>query len=118
MTTEEDTQSNNQNLNTDAEISLRAIVTTKEAGVTIGKQGKSVSVVREVTGVKVGISKVLPGIHERILSVSGPLPNVSKVILLHLLISSQKKAFALISENLIDSINSTQLNTNNVDSIY
>lgn len=60
-------------------ISLRALVTTKEAGIVIGKEGKSVSAIRDVTGVKVGISKVIPGIHERILSVSGPLPNVSKV---------------------------------------
>jgi heterogeneous nuclear rnp K-like protein 2 len=86
MTTEEQQQ--------DQDISMRAIVTTKEAGVVIGKEGKSVSEIRDITGVKVGVSKVIPGIHERILTVSGPLPNVSK-------------AFALISENLIESLQST-----------
>jgi heterogeneous nuclear rnp K-like protein 2 len=61
------------------EIALRAVVTTKEAGVIIGKEGRTVSGVREVTGVKVGVSKVIPRIHERTLTVSGPLPNVAKV---------------------------------------
>jgi heterogeneous nuclear rnp K-like protein 2 len=78
------------------DISVRAIVTTKEAGVVIGKEGKSVSAIREVTGVKVGVSKVIPGVHERILTVSGPLPNVSK-------------AFALIAENLLESMHANQM---------
>jgi heterogeneous nuclear rnp K-like protein 2 len=65
---------------TDVDVSLRAIVTTKEAGVVIGKEGKSVSSIRDITGVKVGVSKVIPGIYERILTVTGPLPNVSKVL--------------------------------------
>lgn len=63
------------------DIALRAVVTTKEAGVIIGKEGRTVSGVREVTGVKVGVSKVIPRIHERTLTVSGPLPNVAKVCL-------------------------------------
>ena len=56
-------------------------MTTKEAGVIIGKAGKNVAEVRDLTGVKAGVSKVVNGIHERILTVVGPLDSVAKVIL-------------------------------------
>ena len=72
------------------DITLRALITTKEAGVIIGKEGKSVAGIRSTTGVKMGVSKVIPKIHERILTVQGPLPNVSK-------------ALALLASNLIQS---------------
>lgn len=63
-------------------ISLRSIVTTKEAGAIIGKGGKNVKEVRETTNVKAGISKVVEDVKERILTVTGTLDNVAKVILL------------------------------------
>ncbi|TPX68028.1 hypothetical protein SpCBS45565_g03404 [Spizellomyces sp. 'palustris'] len=59
-------------------LTLRALVSTREAGVIIGKGGKNVAEVREVTGVKAGVSKVVHGVHERILTVSGPLESVAK----------------------------------------
>jgi len=58
---------------------LRALVSTKEAGVIIGKAGKNVAELREVTGVKAGVSKVIQGIHDRVLSVVGTLDGVAKV---------------------------------------
>ncbi|KAF8329688.1 cytoplasmic protein [Cantharellus anzutake] len=59
-------------------LTLRALVTTKEAGVIIGKAGKHVADLREQTGVKAGVSKVVPGVHERVLSVSGTVEGIAK----------------------------------------
>jgi heterogeneous nuclear rnp K-like protein 2 len=60
-------------------LTLRALVSTKEAGIIIGKGGKNVADLREQTGVKAGVSKVIQGIHERVLTVTGPVEGVSKV---------------------------------------
>lgn len=59
-------------------LALRALVTTKEAGVIIGKAGKNVADLRERTGVKAGVSKVVPGVHERVLSISGSVESIAK----------------------------------------
>ncbi|UZJ56917.1 hypothetical protein CBS101457_006237 [Exobasidium rhododendri] len=59
-------------------LTLRALVSTKEAGVIIGKGGSNVAELREKSGVKAGVSKVIPGVHDRVLSVSGSLDNVAK----------------------------------------
>ncbi|KAF8609105.1 hypothetical protein BDV93DRAFT_517969 [Ceratobasidium sp. AG-I] len=59
-------------------LTLRALVTTKEAGVIIGKGGKNVADLREQTGVKAGVSKVVQGVNERVLSVSGNVEDVAK----------------------------------------
>ncbi|CAD6571765.1 MAG: RNA binding protein, heterogenous nuclear RNP-K like protein [Cyphobasidiales sp. Tagirdzhanova-0007] len=66
--------SSNQN----HQFTLRALVSSKEAGVIIGKAGKNVADLREATGCKAGVSKVLPGVQERVLSVTGPLEAVCK----------------------------------------
>lgn len=60
-------------------LTLRALVGTKEAGIIIGKAGKNVADLREQTGVKAGVSKVVTGVHERVLSVSGSVQGVAKV---------------------------------------
>ena len=60
-------------------LTLRALVSTKDAGVIIGKAGKNVADLRDQTGVKAGVSKVIPGIHERVLTVSGSVESVAKV---------------------------------------
>lgn len=62
-----------------AQISIRALVSTKEAGVIIGKGGANVAHLREQTGVKAGVSKVVQGVHDRVLSVSGTLDGISRV---------------------------------------
>jgi heterogeneous nuclear rnp K-like protein 2 len=64
---------------TDDQLTLRALVSTKEAGVIIGKGGKNVAELREATGVKAGVSKVVQGVHDRVLTVSGTLEGVAKV---------------------------------------
>ncbi|KAJ7038103.1 hypothetical protein C8F04DRAFT_1209433 [Mycena alexandri] len=52
-------------------LTLRALVSTKDAGVIIGKAGKNVADLREQTGVKAGVSK-------RVLTVTGPVEGVAK----------------------------------------
>ncbi|EMD42235.1 hypothetical protein CERSUDRAFT_110766 [Gelatoporia subvermispora B] len=59
-------------------LTLRALVSTKDAGVIIGKAGKNVADLRDHTGVKAGVSKVIPGVHERVLTVSGSVEGVAK----------------------------------------
>ncbi|PPQ70776.1 hypothetical protein CVT24_001063, partial [Panaeolus cyanescens] len=59
-------------------LTLRALVSTKDAGVIIGKGGKNVADLREQTGVKAGVSKVIPGVHERVLTVTGSVDAVAK----------------------------------------
>ncbi|CDS10293.1 hypothetical protein LRAMOSA02969 [Lichtheimia ramosa] len=71
------------------QLTLRALVSTKEAGVIIGKGGKNVGDLRDSTGVKAGVSKVVPGVHDRVLTVTGSLDNVAK-------------AYAFITRTLID----------------
>lgn len=61
-----------------AQLTLRAIVTSKEAGVIIGKAGQNVADLREKTGVRAGVSKVVPGVHDRVLTVSGGLDSIAQ----------------------------------------
>lgn len=60
-------------------LTLRSLVSTKDAGVIIGKAGKNVADLREQTGVKAGVSKVIPGVHDRVLTVTGNVEAVAKV---------------------------------------
>lgn len=60
------------------QLTLRAIVSSKEAGVVIGKGGKNVADLRDETGVKAGVSKVVQGVHDRVLTVTGPAEGVAK----------------------------------------
>ncbi|KAH8554262.1 cytoplasm protein [Umbelopsis sp. PMI_123] len=79
-----------QNLQQDSDLlTLRALVSTKEAGVIIGKNGKNVAELRDATGVKAGVSKVVQGVHDRVLTVVGSLKSVAK-------------AYALIAQTLLD----------------
>lgn len=59
-------------------ITLRAIVSSKEAGVIIGKAGKNVADLRDETGVKAGVSKVVQGVHDRVLTITGGCDAVAK----------------------------------------
>ncbi|KKA31179.1 hypothetical protein TD95_004469 [Thielaviopsis punctulata] len=61
-----------------AQLTLRAIVSSKEAGVIIGKNGKNVADIRNETGVKAGVSKAVVGVHDRILTITGGCDAVSK----------------------------------------
>ncbi|KAF9976394.1 RNA binding protein, heterogenous nuclear RNP-K like protein [Actinomortierella ambigua] len=72
-----------------APLTLRALVSTKEAGVIIGKAGKNVAELRDLTGVKAGVSKVVQGVHDRVLTVTGTIEGVAK-------------AFSLIAQTMLD----------------
>ncbi|ORX98640.1 hypothetical protein K493DRAFT_313568 [Basidiobolus meristosporus CBS 931.73] len=77
--TSPESPSNEENIKvSESQLTLRALVSTKEAGVIIGKAGKNVAELREVTGVKAGVSKVVQGVQDRVLSVTGSLDGVSK----------------------------------------
>lgn len=71
-------------------LTLRCIVSSKEAGIIIGKAGKNVADLREETGVKAGVSKVVPGVHDRVLTVTGPLEGVAR-------------AYSMVAQTLLDS---------------
>lgn len=60
------------------QLTLRAIVSSKEAGVIIGKGGKNVADLRDETGVKAGVSKVVQGVHDRVLTITGGCDPVSR----------------------------------------
>lgn len=62
----------------ESQLTLRAIVSSKEAGVIIGKQGKNVADLRDETQVKAGVSKVVTGVHDRVLTVTGALQGTAK----------------------------------------
>lgn len=72
-------------------LTLRAIVSSKEAGVIIGKAGKNVADLREETGVKAGVSKVVQGVHDRVLTVTGALQGVAK-------------AYAIVAKGLLEGV--------------
>ncbi|OZJ02626.1 hypothetical protein BZG36_03844 [Bifiguratus adelaidae] len=78
--------------------SLRALVTTKEAGVIIGKAGKNVNELRDQTGVKAGVSKVVQGINDRVLTLSGTLSGIAR-------------AFGIIAQNLLENPTTTPPST-------
>ncbi|KAH7059478.1 hypothetical protein BKA57DRAFT_386450 [Linnemannia elongata] len=78
-----------EGLDADSPLTLRALVSTKEAGVIIGKAGKNVADLRDQTGVKAGVSKVVQGVHDRVLTVSGSVEGVAK-------------AFSLIAQTLLE----------------
>lgn len=70
-------------------LTLRAIVSSKEAGVIIGKAGKNVADLRDETGVKAGVSKVVQGVHDRVLTVTGGLQGTAK-------------AYSIVAKGLLD----------------
>lgn len=47
--------------------------------------GKNVAELRDATGVKAGVSKVVQGVHDRVLTVVGSLQSVAKVSLLEIM---------------------------------
>lgn len=85
----EDTPPKTEEEYAEAQLTLRAIVSSKEAGVIIGKGGKNVADLREETGVKAGVSKVVQGVHDRVLSITGTLAGITK-------------AYAIVARGLVE----------------
>ena len=61
----------------DTQLTLRSLVSTKEAGIIIGKAGVTIANIREATGVKAGVSKVVPGVQDRVFSATGELEAIA-----------------------------------------
>ena len=59
-------------------IVMRALIITSDASVIIGKQGRHINEIRELSGARLNISESIPSNPERILTVSGALDAVSK----------------------------------------
>ncbi|KAJ3193478.1 hypothetical protein HK101_004786 [Irineochytrium annulatum] len=57
---------------------MRAIISAKEAGIVIGKNGKNVADIRDKSGAKIQVSEQVPGALERVITVTGPLDTVAK----------------------------------------
>lgn len=70
-------------------LTLRAIVSSREAGVIIGKAGKNVADLREEAGVKAAVSKMVQGVHDRVLTVTGGLQGCAR-------------AYALVAKGLME----------------
>lgn len=82
------------------QIQIRALVTTKEAGILIGMKGKNIQDMREASGAKMGISEQVQGVNERILNVNGPVDVVAKAFnLIARSIITATQNFALASPN-------------------
>ncbi|KAL7752686.1 RNA binding protein, heterogenous nuclear RNP-K like protein [Sorochytrium milnesiophthora] len=81
--------------NTNDPMTIRALLNSKGAGIVIGKAGKTVEELREKTGVKAGVSKVVEGVNDRVLTVSGTVDEIAN-------------AFGLIVQLLIDTPPSLQ----------
>ncbi|CEP22736.1 unnamed protein product [Cyberlindnera jadinii] len=65
---------------TSAIIGVRILVTVKEAGVIIGKNGSIIADIRERTNVKAGVSPVIQGTPDRILTVTGALDDTAEAL--------------------------------------
>ncbi|KAK6197982.1 uncharacterized protein RJT21DRAFT_122850 [Scheffersomyces amazonensis] len=61
-------------------INFRVLVSAKESGCLIGQNGKVIDSIRAETNTKAGISRLLQGSHERILTVSGTLDDCAKAL--------------------------------------
>ncbi|EMS24921.1 KH domain RNA-binding protein [Rhodotorula toruloides NP11] len=59
-------------------LTLRALVSSKEAGVIIGRAGATIAQIRTDANVKAGVSKVVPGVPDRVLSIGGTVESVAK----------------------------------------
>jgi len=59
---------------------MRAIISSAEAATVIGKGGENVSQIRRLAGAKCTVSEYTRGAVERILTVSGHVDAVAKVI--------------------------------------
>lgn len=75
----DETITSNEGQNAPQTLTIRALVSTKEAGVIIGKGGQNVAQLREKSGVKAGVSKVIQGVHDRVLSITGSVEAVALV---------------------------------------
>jgi heterogeneous nuclear rnp K-like protein 2 len=61
-------------------VTFRILVSRREAGAIIGKEGSNISQIREKYDIKAGVSKVIDGCIDRILSVTGTVDNIPNAL--------------------------------------
>ncbi|KAK9433626.1 hypothetical protein V1505DRAFT_361657 [Lipomyces doorenjongii] len=59
-------------------VSLRCLVSSREAAALIGQNGENITLVRQTAGVRCSFSDNIKGVTERIVTISGPVEGVSK----------------------------------------
>ncbi|KAJ3270875.1 hypothetical protein HDV01_007346 [Terramyces sp. JEL0728] len=62
------------------QIKMRALVSTREAGIIIGKGGGHVAEIKDLTGVKVMVTPQVQGVSDRIMTVLGPQNNLGNAM--------------------------------------
>ncbi|TPX46724.1 hypothetical protein SeLEV6574_g03078 [Synchytrium endobioticum] len=63
-------------------LTMRALVTTREAGIIIGKSGRHVKEIRQAAGAGISVSEQIPSAPDRVLSITGKLDNIGKAFAL------------------------------------
>ncbi len=58
---------------------IRALVTSREAGIIIGKGGRNVQEIREETNARINITELIERSVERVLAISGTPDAIAKV---------------------------------------
>ncbi|ODQ80441.1 hypothetical protein BABINDRAFT_35336 [Babjeviella inositovora NRRL Y-12698] len=61
-------------------MTYRILVSTREAGIIIGSNGHVVGSIRDETGVKAGVSRVINGCSDRILTIGGTVDSTARAI--------------------------------------
>jgi heterogeneous nuclear rnp K-like protein 2 len=74
---EQEAQINGGAVEAEHQLTLRSLVSTKEAGIIIGKGGATIASIRQATGVKAGVSKVVPGVQDRVFSATGDVEAIA-----------------------------------------
>ncbi|KAK9328432.1 hypothetical protein V1520DRAFT_216989 [Lipomyces starkeyi] len=59
-------------------VSLRCLVSSREAAALIGQKGENITLLRQTAGVRCSFSDNIKGVTERIVTISGPVEGVSK----------------------------------------
>jgi len=103
--TESDSDTNPSNSNNtpviipmDPTASIRSMVTSKEAGVIIGREGKNITKIREESTAKVTVSEHVPGSLDRIITVTGEIDTVVKAFFMMtklIVVEFEKEKFGL-----------------------
>lgn len=61
-------------------VKMRFLVSSREAGVVIGKGGSRVSEIREATGMKIMVTPHIQGVSDRVMTMSGPLHSLGRAV--------------------------------------
>jgi predicted RNA-binding protein YlqC (UPF0109 family) len=66
------------------DLTIRLLVTSREAGILIGKDGSQITALREQSNSKITVSKMVPKVNERIVQISSTMDSIVHVWCTHL----------------------------------